>query len=154
MKTRSVIIAANPYVIYEACNSNELGDVEVHKRYADEVGGVFWDVIPGNIAAKWKYPDIDTGYFYIAVDQVIRYRFDIERIGNIREFRGEIERFVPPCRRTYWHDRQCEHYFAFLIKKIYPLVQIRELSDFVLHGSQKSVARVQNYAIVMHEDYT
>ena len=150
MSKRSIIIAANPYIIYAQSKSNEPGDVEAHINYLQSRGKVFWDVVPpGNIDAEWKHPDITTGYFYVSRDQKVRYKFIIEKVGRLKELGNQFDQFVPPWRESYWHEEKYGNYYGFLIKAIEILPRERNLYEFTLESTGKNVKRVQNYVIVL-----
>jgi len=151
---KSIIIPANPYIIYPHSRNNEPGDVEAHRSYLRNKGKVFWDVVPpGNVDTAWVHPDITTGYFYISMNQKVRYRFHIEKIGRLKEFGREFDDFVPPWRRSYWHEKRWGHDYGFLINEIEPLSRERELYEFTLDSTGKQVRRVQNYVIVVEQGF-
>ena len=149
MSDESIIIPANPYIKYAQSNNSQPGNVEAHRSYANKNKNVFWDLYtPGKSDARWTHPEITSGYFYIAIDQKVRYRFRVGKIARIGEFEDKYNTFVPPWRQSYWPKETDGPLFAILMSNIRPLKTDHDLCEFALASTGEPLERVQNYAIV------
>ena len=151
---KAIIIAANPEI------SNDVGNVEKHKEHAEQVGKVFWMLVPpGQRKISWKHPEIEKGYFYISGTGTIQYTFSIAKTGTVSKFiksslRNDEETFIPEFRKKYWDDPEYDYFFALLIENISKLDKPKPLNKFKLFDMEKSVDRVQNYVIVSDKEVT
>jgi len=152
---KAILVAANPYRYYQVSPTRsikELGDVEIHIQHRNLHGRVFWDMVPpGRLDTPWKHPEIDSGYFYISRDGVVRYRMSIVYIRRWKDIDIDlVENYIPEFRRSYLnHYRECMTYYAILIDDLHRMEHERKLNEFILLSTMKPVERVQNYAIIV-----
>jgi hypothetical protein len=151
MSNEAIIIAANIEL------HDNLGDVEEHKKLADKNGKVIWDIVPpGRRDIPWRHSEIRIGYFYISGTNEIQYKFLIEDVKKISEFKNpklwsSIKKFVPDFRMEYWKDSNDDYLYAFLIKNITKIHPI-PLQNFKLINTGGYAERVMNYVIVMDKN--
>lgn len=148
MSDKAIIIAANLEL------HDHLGNVESHKKWANNNDKVFWFLVPpGRRKVPWKHKvDVTKGYFYISGTREVQYKFLIEDARTISEFKkpsllNNVEKFVPDFRMKYWDGSNCGYFYALLIKNIRKIHEI-PLCEFELINPCKPVERVQNYVIV------
>jgi len=74
-------------------------DVELHKRFIDESGAVFWSV-------GWERhysTEPLNGYMYISQEGCVKYRLKIEKIIRNKDLKPEDKNYIPDCRKD-WID--------------------------------------------------
>lgn len=154
MSNKAIIIAANPEI------NDDLGNVEKHKEHAEQVGKVFWDLVPpGQREISWKHPEIQNGYFYISGTGKIQYKFLIDKAGTVSEFKksslwDDEKKFIPKkIRNEQWEKYSYDYFFALLIKNIVKIDPI-SLEEFQLVNTGESAKRVMNYIIVKDDKRT
>ena len=141
----------------------EIVSVDAHQRHLRDRRRVFWNLSPGgdksNNVQNWKYPEINTGYFYISESQTIEYRFNIDRpIELIRDLdinNQLIRSWIPDWRLGYF-DRNIQNRnqvfdnngYAVLISNIIRLNPILHKEDFYLEKSHTHPKKIRNYVIV------
>lgn len=141
----------------------EIVSVEAHIEHLRNTGRVFWNLSPGgdksNNVTQWKYPNINTGYFYLSTTQTIEYRFEIENnIQLIRDLdiNNQLIRSWIPYWRSGYFDRNIQNRnqifdnngYAVLISNITRLNPVLYKEDFFLEKSHTHPKIIQNYVIV------
>lgn len=160
LSEKAIIVAANPYRYYRISpdkTDSRLGDVEYHRDHLNNIGAVFWDMVPsGTNTSSWNHPDVDLGFFYIAGEQKVKYWMKIEYIKPWNEVdRAGEGRYIPDLRQSYlkfYWDR-AQNYFAIKIKEINPLKPGRKLDEFERANTGEKVQHVQNYVLIKIPDW-
>ena len=150
MSDKAIIIAVNPL-------SGNNGDVEAHIKHAEKVGKVFWHLVPtGDRDIPWPEAneEIRKGYFYISGTNKIKYKFLIEKVRRISEYKAEkledkVKDYILNSRQNRW-DENANRY-AVLITNIIKLENEIPLDAFQLVSTHQSVRRIMNYVIVFDE---
>ncbi|VVB88135.1 Uncharacterised protein [uncultured archaeon] len=140
----------------------QIVSIDAHQNFINNNDSVFWNLSPGgdksNNVTQWKYPDIDTGYFYMSTTQMIEYEFNIEYIKMIRDLdvnNPEIRNLIPNWRLGYF-DRNIQNNnqvfdnngYAILITEINRLNPVLSKDDFYLESSHTHPKTIYNYIIV------
>ncbi len=147
MSDKAIIIAANS--IY-----GEGGNVETHKRYAENNGKVFWYLVPpGRRDIPWANPDIKKGYFYISGTGEVKYKFLIDDARRISDFKNsnlenKVTKYIPEFRQYTWNDPDRNYFYALLIRNISRIDPGIPLYKFRLVNTGSPAQRVMNYIIV------
>jgi len=163
---KAIIVAANPYVLFDIGGegifmTTDLGDVKKHIAHLKTHGGVIWGIWPpGGKSISWKHPEIRTGYFYIARDQIVKYRFElmcpIQRLGDFSEDEwAKVEKYLPPFRKRA-HEilgEVAKDIFILVIKSITPLRKERKLHEFKKWEDGTPVKMCRNYVIIEEPGY-
>ena len=151
----------------EVASNPDLLDVATHVDHLIKFGKVFWNVnLPGTPEkektirrAPWKYDEITQGYFLTNKTKKIPYEFEIELVKQIFELDlqnsgNKFNRYIPQCRQNIFNfsddtfSDYCPNDYAFLIKAITPLNQIRNLNEFNRLDTGEPLKYLRNYSIV------
>ena len=167
MRRKAILVPANPYDLIDIGGkgvliTRDLGDVEKHIEHLKAYGGVIWGMWPpGGRSFPWKHPEIRTGYFYIAKDQVVRYKFELmSPIRRLKDFSksewSEVEKYLPPVRKQT-HEILADTIgdaFMLIIKSISRLRKERRLNEFKRWDNGMPVKMCRNYVIIEDPGYT